>query len=284
MQYLQWMRATEEGRAWLDSLPALVDDCANAWRLTLGDPFPYVYRSLVLPVKREDGTDAVLKFFFPDRESLLEGMALEKWNGDGAVRLLSQDPPRDALLLERCIPGTPLSEVDPEISIEVLIRLLPRLWKATDASPFRSLAEEAAWWASYLRPNWEGAGRPFEERLIDAALDALAVLPQTQGEQVLLHMDLHGLNVLRAEREPWLVIDPKPLVGEREFGLAPIIRSVELGEGKDMVRRRLDRLSGELGMDRERARLWCLAQTVAWSIGTELVPRHVETARWLLEM
>lgn len=284
MQYLQWMRASEDGRAWLDSLPALVEQCATSWRLTLGDPFPFVYRSLVLPAKREDGSDAVLKILLPDRETLHEGLALEKWNGDGVVRLLAQDSGRHALLLERCIPGTPLSGLDPEQSIEVLIGLLPRLWKSADAPPFRSLAAEAAWWASHLRQNWEGAGRPFEGRLIDAAMDALAVLPQSQGEQVLLHMDLHGLNVLRAEREPWLVIDPKPLVGEREFGLAPIIRSVELGEGERALRRRLDRLSAELSVDRERARLWCLAQTVAWSIGSEYLPRHVETARWLHEM
>lgn len=50
--------------------------------------------------------------------------------------------------------------------------------------------------------------------------------------QVLLHQDLHADNVLRAGREPWLVIDPKPLTGEREFGVAPIVRSFELGHGR----------------------------------------------------
>ena len=79
------------------------------------------------------------------------------------------------------------------------------------------------------RRRWERSGRPFERRLVDAALDAFAALPPTQGEQVLLHQDLHADNVLAAEREPWLAIDPKPLVGEREFGIAPIVRSIELG-------------------------------------------------------
>ena len=109
-------------------------------------------------------------------------------------------------------------------------------------------------------------------------------LPASQGAQVLLHQDLHGDNVLRAEREPWLAIDPKPLVGEREFGLAPIVRSFEFGAGRREVRHRLDRLSSELGLNRERARMWCLAQTVAWSISSDYMSRHIDTATWLLEM
>jgi streptomycin 6-kinase len=100
---------------------------------------------------------------------------------------------------------------------------------------------------------------------------------------VLLHQDLHADNVLHSEREPWLVIDPKPLTGEREFSLAPIVRSFELGHSPHAVRTRLDRLSAELGLDRDRARGWALAQTVAWSLDGEYLPRHVETARWLLD-
>ena len=98
-----------------------------------------------------------------------------------------------------------------------------------------------------------------------------------------MHQDLHGGNVLAAEREHWLVIDPKPLIGEREFGLAPIIRSPELGHSEREVVGRLDRLSSELGLDRERARGWALGQTIAWSFNGEFHRRHVETARWLLE-
>jgi hypothetical protein len=56
---------------------------------------------------------------------------------------------------------------------------------------------------------------------------------------------------------------PKPLVGEREFSLAPIIRSYEFGHSRDAVFDRLDRLSTGLNLDRERARRWCLVQTLA---------------------
>ena len=100
---------------------------------------------------------------------------------------------------------------------------------------------------------------------------------------MLLHQDLHGDNVLAAQREPWLAIDPKPLVGEREFGIAPVVRSRELGHSRRDVLNRFDRLTAELGLDRERARGWTIAQTIAWAFDGDVRQTHVETARWLLE-
>jgi streptomycin 6-kinase len=136
---------------------------------------------------------------------------------------------------------------------------------------------------SYLPDEWERIGRPYEQELLEAAVSALEELAPTQGEQVLVHQDLHGDNVLAAEREPWLAIDPKPLLGEREFGLASIIRSRELGHSEHALRHRLDRLTSELGLDRERARKWALGQTIAWASGGDAQATHVETARWLVQ-
>ena len=194
------------------------------------------------------------------------------------MRLLARDDERHALLLERCRPGTYLRER----ALEVLVDLLPRLWKPA-GPPFTSLADEAAWWVSTIRVEWERAGKPFEEALVDAAITILEELAATQGEQVLVHQDLHPDNVLAAEREPWLVIDPKPLVGEREFAVAPVIRASELGHSRRAVIDRLDRLTSELGLDRERARGWAIGQTIAWGVDSDFHAMHAETARWLLE-
>lgn len=271
-----------EGREWLARLPRLVSECAGRWQLELGEPFSYAYASLALPAARSDGTEAVLKVQFPDRESEHEAAALALWDGDGAIRLLDHDPERRALLLERCRPGTPLAAAGPEAALDVLMGLAPRLWKPA-AAPFTRLSDEAARWASHLVERWERAGRPFERRLLDAAFAALTELPGSQGDQVLLHQDLHGDNVLAARREPWLAIDPKPLVGERAFGIAPIVRSFELGHGARAVRRRFERLTVELGLDRERARGWAIGQTLAWAFDSSHSRRHIETARWLLQ-
>lgn len=276
------MESTELGRSWLNALPTLVEACATRWGLRLGQPYEDSYVSLVVPADRSDGVPVVLKIQFPDRESEHEAEALALWDGDGAVRLLDHDPARRALLLERCDPGTPLSEFGAERALEVLVGLLPRLWKPA-GGPFRPLADEAVTWREELPKGWESAGRPFERRLVDACVDVLAALASSESEQVLLHQDLHADNVLASQREPWLVIDPKPLRGEREFGVAPIVRSYELGHDETKVIGRLDRLTGELGLDRERARMWSFAQTLAWAFeGTQVLPRHVEAARWLL--
>jgi streptomycin 6-kinase len=233
---------------------------------------------LVAPAVTADGEEAVLKVQKPHRESEHEAAALEVWNGEGAVRLLDYDPDEHALLLERCVPGTPLSAAGAEVALNVLTGLLPRLWRPA-RQPFRPLADEAAWWAEYL-PGQDWSRAP---DVLEAALEALRELPGTQGEQVLLHQDLHGDNVLAAKREPWLAIDPKPLVGEREFGIAPIVRSPELGHSRRAVLDRFDRLTSELGLDRERARGWTVAQTAAWTWNSTYHEAHVETARWLLE-
>jgi streptomycin 6-kinase len=229
---------------------------------------------LVQAVVTADGTEAVLKIQDPHRESDHEAAALELWDGDGAIRLLDHDPEEHALLLERCVPGTPLSEARTEMAMDVLVGLLPRLWKSTDG--FYPMEDEAP----YLLEDIESAR---DERLKGAALSYLRDLVPTQGERVLVNQDLHGENVLAAEREPWLVIDPKPLAAEREFSAASIVRSNELGHSKRDVLYRLDRLCSDLGLDRDRAIGWTVLHTVAWSGGDDRVDPHLEAVRWLLE-
>ncbi len=258
---------------WRLRAPGLAAEAAAEWDLTLDGAYAPGDAGHVLRADLPDGTPAVLKLIYPHRESEQEADALERWNGDGAVRLLARDDDRSALLLERCDPGTFLSAApDP---LGVLIELLPRLW--TSADGFRTLAEEAEHWLN----GGDLAAMP-PGRLRDAAAHYLRELAPTQGKQVLLHQDLHGDNVLSARREPWLAIDPKPLAGEREFAIAPIVRSAELGHSKREVLRRFDRLTAELGLDRERARGWAIAQPVAWS-GGDAHPAHLEVAEWLLE-
>jgi streptomycin 6-kinase len=228
----------------------------------------------VVRAELPNGAPAVLKVLWPDRESRQEADALERWNGDGAVRLLARDDERSALLLERCEPGTFLSSADTEAALDVLAGLLPRLW--TSAEGFATIDDELP----YLLDDLERCRHP---RLDEAARAYLRDLVPCPGEYVLVHQDLHGENVLAAEREPWLAIDPKPLAAERELGLASIVRSDELGHSKREVLYRLDRLCSDLGLDRERALAWTVVHTVAWSGAHEAGDPHLEAVRWLLE-
>lgn len=278
---LKWLARHDDGAQWLNQLSFLVDDLVERWALKpTGEPFSGGNLAYVVPVSRRRA-HMVLKIQWPHDESMHEAEALKTWNGDGAVRLIDHDAARHALLLEECVPGTYLADAGDADPLGILAGLLPRLWKPA-GQPFRPLTDVARQWALHLPQAWERAGRPCERLLVDAAVEQLEILPPTQGEEVLVNQDLHGHNVLAAAREPWLVIDPKPLRGEREFSLAPIVRSFEFGHRERATRSRLDRLSSELGLNRARVLGWTVAQTMAWSFDSSFRDRHHETVRWLL--
>lgn len=283
MTGLEHLRDLPGGAGWLDALPRLVAECAEQWGLDLGRPMPGGNCAVVAPAG-----DVVLKVGFPHEESAHEALALRAWDGGGAVRLVAEDPDRHAMLLERCRPGTPLFDLGEEAVLDVAVALAPRLWMEPPAG-LRLLSEITARWVEELPASWERHGRPFESRLLDAAVDALRELGPTQGDLVLANEDFHAGNVLRAEREPWLLIDPKPVAAERAFTVVAMVRDRkrEVLAGPDplgRVRRRLDRFSSELGLDRERVRGWALAHTLAWGFEPSgFHESHVGMARLLLE-
>lgn len=256
---------------WRAGAPQVAADVAAAWGLTLGEPYAPGAVGHVVRATTADGAPAVLKVSFRDRETEQEADALAAWNGEGAIRLLRRDAERHAMLLERCEPGTPLS-AGGDAALDVFIGLLPRLWRPS-AAGFHTLEDEVEYWFDQrLAKNRHG----------DVAGALARELAPTQGELVLAHQDLHGDNVLAAQREPWLVIDPKPLAAEREFAIVPIVRSPELGRSKREMLHRLDRLCDVFALDRERARGWVIVQTAAWSGGDVHVGEHMEVVEWLL--
>jgi streptomycin 6-kinase len=181
---------------------------------------------------------------------------------------VAHDPERWALLIERCRPGTQLWALPDDEATEIAAGVLEQLWVPA-GDPFRRLEDEAARWAGAL-PQ-----RQLEPALVDQAVSFLREAGPTQRESVLLHQDLHGGNVLESARG-WLAIDAKPLVGEREFDVASLIRDRRPTTKKKMERR-LDYLVERLDLDPERTRGWAIAHALAWN-GT---PNMTECARLL---
>ncbi len=257
-------------REWLAALPRLVGECAAQWNLELEDPIDTPH-SLVVPAG-----GVVLKLNAPSHsEAETEADALERWDGNGAVRLLARDDERRALLIESCVPGTRLWDAGID-EATVVGELLPRLQiEVRGIHPFRLLADESERWAHDVPSRYEDAGRPFERALVDLAVDVYRTVDRSAAW--LVNQDLHGGNILRAEREPWLVIDPKPLVGERELEASGLLRNA------DDVSRWLDALAA-LGLDRERARGWGVAHNLAWAWDERdgWLAHHVEEARRIL--
>jgi streptomycin 6-kinase len=283
---LSWWRDEPGGTPWLERLPRLAAECAERWSLRLGKPFAQGNVSLTLPATRADGTAAVLKLNFPEPESAHEADGLAHWGGEGAVRLLDVDRERNALLVERALPGDSLWEVeDDEEATRIAADVLRRLWRRRPPAghPFRVLADEAEGWMEQARLDWEGLGRPFEPALVDAGAAAARDLSATQPDLVVCHQDFQGSNVLRAEREPWLAIDPKPIVGEPAFDVASLLRDRRWDIRADVIRRRLDVLAAELQLDRDRMRGWGIVHALYWGVGArEVEADMIECARILL--
>jgi streptomycin 6-kinase len=256
----EWSRDS----AWLAELPHHVQECAEQWELDLEEPFA-TPRSLVVPAG-----ERVLKLNAPSHfEADHEAAALECWAGNGAVRLLARDDGRRAFLMERCRPGTKLTELHVDQPL-VVADLLPRLWLEPGPNrPFRLIVEEAERWVEDVESAYARAGRPFEPPLLQVALDVFRTCDRSA--RTLVNQDLHGENVLAAEREPFLVIDPKPALGEREVSAVGLLRNAAWQGGASEVRRWLSVL-GELGLDAKRARGWGIAHALAWG--------HDPDGRW----
>lgn len=254
-------RKTPERMAWLDRLPRTIDELLERWQLVIGERFEGDSdASWLAPVTRRDGSPAVLKLGMPHMEADHEIDGLRFWNGDPTVRLLEAEPTLGAMLLERCEPGTRLSEMPEEQQDVVIGRLAPRLWKAQpSSSPFRPLSAMAEHWIGETlaqEPSWSDPG------LVRAGIDMFRGLASDGPPAVLLATDLHADNVLRAQREPWLVIDPKPFVGDPAYDATQ-----HLLNGEDRLQAdpegTIARVAGLMQLDPARVRAWLFARLAA---------------------
>jgi len=185
---------------------------------------------------------------------------LRFWNGDPTVRLLAADEELNAMLLERCTPGTHLRALpEPEQDV-VVAQLLRRLWRRpVEPHPFRPLAELTTFWAAETladEKRWPDPG------LTREGLALFDELPRTTPSEVLLATDLHAGNILRAEREPWLVIDPKPFVGDPAYDATQHLFNCDERLRSDPLAT-IERFANLLDVDPERVRLWIFARAAA---------------------
>jgi streptomycin 6-kinase len=246
--------------AWLDRLPDAIRTLERRWSLTLGPPFEEASCAWVAPVELADGSSAVLKLGMPHMEAEHELQGLRFWNGDPTVRLLDSDDELNAMLLERCEPGTALRTLPETAQDLVIAGLLRRVWRSPLAPhPFRPLSAMTEYWIRETLADveqWPDAG------LVREGLRLFKELSRTGPREVLLATDLHAGNVLRSEREPWLVIDPKPFVGDPAYDATQHLLNCD-------ARLRVDpdgtiyRIADLLGVDRERVRLWMFARAAA---------------------
>jgi streptomycin 6-kinase len=255
----------ERARAWLQQLPALVAEVSERWELDVGAPLePGGNISWVAPARR-GGTDAILKIQLPHPESAPEAAGLRAWDGDGAVRLLDHDPERWALLLERCRPGTGLdAEGGTPSAVAAGAAIGAHLHAAPPPEGLPTLESVLASWADELE------ARPTPPGTIDPALArrALATMRERPGATepaVLLHGDLNPTNILAAERQPWLAIDAKPMVGDAAYDGPRLVTQPDpllTDDPAATLAERLTIVGDVMGVDRAALVEWCLVGAV----------------------
>jgi streptomycin 6-kinase len=220
----------------------------------------------------------VLKVGFrsPRGEERDEAAGLRLWDGNGAVRLHAAHRSESAygLLMERCIPGTPLGQRLPEPEQDKVVSgLLRKLWAQPPAAcQFRPLGQMCAAWADKFEREYAAATAAdrIDPGLARTGIALFRELPETTDSQVLLCTDLHGDNILAAQRAPWLVIDPKPYVGDPAYDLLQHMLNCEgrLAADPSALANRMACLAG---IDPGRVRRWLFARSVQESIGSPLM-------------
>ncbi|QNE19937.1 phosphotransferase [Kribbella qitaiheensis] len=283
-----------ESRPWLDALPQLTSGYLDQWALQFdGDPL-YGAASLVLPVVRQDGTQAMLKLQPLIDENAGEALALRTWSSDDVVEVLEDDPATCTILLERLNPRMLSDLPDDQEATQILAELLARL-SAVQAPPtLRTLKDIAGEMLAAAPKQIPLLADAKQQALVRRCAARLAELVDEPGDR-LLHWDLHYDNVMAAERAPWLVIDPKPLVGDPGFDLFPALNNrwndlVATGDVPKAIRRRFDLMVEVVGLDRDRAVGWTLGrvlQNVLWDLEdgeNEVDPVEVAIARALMNL
>jgi streptomycin 6-kinase len=286
-----------DGERWLTNLPRTIAEVARAWELTVDAPYELSYH-YVAAVVCADGTPAVVKLGVPGGGSLAEeAPALAAFAGRGAVRLLRADLSLGALLLERVEPGWRARDLVPARDAEATsaaASIMRRLHvPAPPGCPLPELVTQAEAFDEYVRAHGDRGPLPVD--LVGRAGALMRELCASATERVVLHGDLHHDNILRAEREPWLAIDPHGLVGDPGYEVGSLLYNPD-PDDRDavltaLVPARVEQLAEELAMPIERIVAWGFVKAVlsdvwnaeAWTPEADWSPvsRALDVARLL---
>ncbi|MFE7505230.1 aminoglycoside phosphotransferase family protein [Promicromonospora sp. NPDC057488] len=265
-------REGESGAAWLAELPGIVDALTARWECAPDGAVLHGGVGVIVPVRRRSGDAAMLKVSFPHPGNVHEPDAFAAWGGRGAVLLHARDDARFAMLLERAQTST-LADADADYGddlVAVAGRLSRRL--AVPAPPgLPRLRHRAEAWEQELHRDAEELPHRLPAYVVDAAVATVREVVSVQPD-VLVHGDLHPRNILRADREPWLAVDPKGYAGDPAYDAGALLkaRAVTFLEADDLrkaVRRTLDVFAEAAELDRERVQRWAqlhLVQAAFW--------------------
>ena len=249
-------REGEAGKVWVDALPRTVENICRHWRLVIKGPVRNGYTGLAIPVQGDE-EECFLKVYWRDSDTDAAPVALKIWNGQGAVKVLKHDPEIGALLLEKLDPSSSLENVAIGVAIGIAGRLLRRL-AIPAPNDMRTVSEKAVFTEQMLPHQWEQFGRPFPRQLLDKVCDWTRQLG-SRSDRLMTDYDLHYTDILAGQREPWLMIDPKPIAGDPEYSVAQLLWSrLENIESENGIEYYFRALVEAAELNNELARRWTI--------------------------
>ncbi|MEH6938812.1 aminoglycoside phosphotransferase family protein [Bacillus sp. JJ664] len=263
----------EKGEKWLADFDRLINECEERWKMKIMPPFELSY-NFVAPAKVDDGTDLVIKLTVPNEEFLSEVSALKEFNGNGMVSLIDTDLEKGIIILERLNPGhTLVSLKNEDEAVLIASSIMKKLWRpAPKNCKVQSIIHRQNSLKRISKENPDGIG-PITKEIIQEAVDIFKELVDTQTNLYLLHGDLHHDNILQTSKENWLAIDPKGLIGEREYDTIQfLLNNLENKDIHTIIDQRVDLLVEQLALDKKRLLLWGVAHAVlstCWSLEDE---------------
>ncbi|WP_460068436.1 aminoglycoside phosphotransferase family protein [Streptomyces sp. YKOK-I1] len=255
-------REREEGARWIGQLPSLVGELVGRWECVVDGDVLHGGVGIVVPVVAAAHGPAVIKVSYPHPGNVHEPDAFAAWGGRGAVRLFARDDVRFAMLLER-VRAESLAEVEDTDEVALVAGRVSRRLAVDAPDGLPRMRDMAVEWGEELARDRAELRHAVSDRAVDAALATVRELGPEQPDLV-VHGDLHARNILRAEREPWLAVDPKGWAGDPAYDGGTLLKALGLrlislddpGEVRKAGFRVLDVFSEAAGLDRERVGRW----------------------------
>jgi len=249
------------------NIPELIREFETRWKINVGSPFVQ-FPNYVAPALRADGAEAVIKIGARSgREIQTEWEAMRIYDGRGSAKLLEADLEQGVLLIERLLPGKPLSAIenDDDATI-VLATVIKKLWRPLPPIHHFPHIQDWAKGLDQYRDRTKQCAGPIPRSSVDKAQELFDDLIASMQEPMLLHGDLHHGNVLSARREPWLAIDPKGVAAEPAYETASMLGNppdlLKRAGLSQIIERRIKIMAEQLGFEENRILRWGIAQSV----------------------
>lgn len=262
----------QRGVDFLTNLETIISSYEQRWHLKIHPPYELSY-NYVAPATRNDGIEFAIKIGVPNPSFTMEYETLRMLASPSVVKVVDEDVANGVLLLEKIKPGNTLATVKDDVVATIIAsKVMAKLWRPLPSHNHLNLPtmkDREKSLESIVQSNKNGCG-PISKKILAEALTLFKQLHRTINQQYILHGDLHHYNILQSGHNEWKIIDPKGLVGDREYDVIQFLLNKLPYENKfSILDRRINILVEQLGLNKERILGWGFAHSVlstCWSV------------------